>query len=139
MEDTMTEAVRRAFRPEFLNRIDEIVQFRGLNVDDCEAIAKIQLDEMASYLERNEIRLRFTPGLRRHLAHKGWSAEYGARELRRVIRDEVEVPLTDHLIESRFGRGDEVTISVRGRNASRRVVMAARNRETRAHQDSVEV
>ncbi len=113
--DTVAEAVRRAFRPEFLNRIDEVVQFGSLTLDDCESIAGLQLKEMASYLERNDMRLKFTPALRRHLAEKGFSTEYGARELRRVIRDEVEVPLTDHLIEERFRPGDKITISVRGK------------------------
>ena len=110
------DAVRKAFRPEFLNRIDSIVQFRSLSVADCQSIAGLQLDEMAGYLERSDIRLKFTPTLRRYLGQKGWSPEYGARELRRVIRDEVEVPLTDHLIEGRFRKGDRVTITVRGKD-----------------------
>ena len=113
---TMNEAVKRAFRPEFVNRIDEVIQFRPLTVEDCESIANLQLSEMASYLERTGVYLRFAPSLSRHLAKMGWSAEYGARELRRHIRDEVEDPLTEQLMDGTFSPGDTVSISVRGKN-----------------------
>ena len=68
----------------------------------------------AGYLERTGVRLRFTPALYRHLAKQGWSPEYGARELRRMIRNQVENPLTEHLINGRFKRGDTVCIGARG-------------------------
>ena len=109
----LQDAVKKSFKPEFVNRIDEVVQFRPLTVEDCQSIAKLQLAEMAGYLERTGVSLRFTPALEKHLAHLGWSAEYGARELRRHIRDEVENPLTEHLIGGRFKRGDTITIGVR--------------------------
>jgi len=114
MNFTMNDAVRTTFKPEFINRIDEVIEFGSLSVDDCEAIAKLQLDEMAGYLERTGVRLRFTPALIRHIAKLGWSPEYGARELRRLIRDQVENPLTEHLINARFKRGDTISIGVRG-------------------------
>ncbi len=113
---TMNEAVKRAFRPEFINRIDEVIQFRPLTMSDCEQIAVLQLDEMAGYLERTGVHLRFAPSLSRHLAKMGWSAEYGARELRRHIRDEVEDPLTEKLMDGSFAPGDTISISVRGKN-----------------------
>jgi len=120
LDDAMHGAVKKSFRPEFVNRIDGVIQFRPLTVADCGAIARLQLREMAGYLERTGVALRFTAALERHLAALGWSAEYGARELRRHIRDEVENPLTDHLIHGRFKRGDTVAVSVRGK----RVVMS---------------
>jgi len=119
---TVQEAVKRSFRPEFINRIDEVIQFRPLTRKDCEAIALLQLEEMATYLERTGVRLRFTPSLLRHLARLGWSAEYGARELRRHIRDEVEDPLAEQLMAGHFGGGDTVSISVRGKKG--KVTMA---------------
>ncbi|MCB9899417.1 MAG: ATP-dependent Clp protease ATP-binding subunit [Planctomycetes bacterium] len=118
---TVTEAVKRSFRPEFINRIDEIVQFRPLSVRDCEEIAQLQLDEMAGYLSRTGVDLHFTSSLCKHLARLGWSAEYGARELRRMIRDEVEDDLTERLMAGEFGSGDSVTITVRGKKG--KVVM----------------
>jgi ATP-dependent Clp protease ATP-binding subunit ClpC len=114
-DDAMFGAVRRTFRPEFINRLDEVVEFRALSVEDCRAIARLQLREMAGYVERTGIRLRFTPGLERWLGQAGWSEEYGARELRRLIRDEVEHPLTEHLIAGRFKPGDTIAIGLRGK------------------------
>lgn len=125
---TMNDAVRSTFKPEFINRIDEVIEFGSLSVDDCEAIAKLQLDEMAGYLERTGVRLRFTPALIRHLGKTGWSPEYGARELRRIIRDQVENPLTEHLINARFKRGDTISIGVRG---SGKVTMSRARTRTR--------
>jgi ATP-dependent Clp protease ATP-binding subunit ClpC len=109
----LQDAVKKSFKPEFVNRIDEVVQFRPLTVSDCQSIARLQLREMAGYLERTGVTLRFTGALEKHLAQLGWSAEYGARELRRHIRDEVENPLTEHLIGGRFKRGDTIAIGVR--------------------------
>src|SRR5207244_3763244 len=85
-----------------------------LTVEDCQAIARLQLAEMAGYLERTGVQLRFTTALEKHLAQLGWSSDYGARELRRHIRDAVENPLTEHLIGGRFKRGDTIAIGVRG-------------------------
>jgi ATP-dependent Clp protease ATP-binding subunit ClpA len=119
--EAMHGAVKRSFRPEFVNRIDEVIEFRPLSVQDCQSIAHLQLAEMAGYLERTGIKLRFTSALERWLGEMGWSAEYGARELRRHIRDQVEHPLTEHLIDGRFKRGDTIAIGVRGKG---RVLMS---------------
>ncbi len=122
----MSGAVKKNFKPEFVNRIDEVIEFRPLSVADCQSIARLQLAEMAGYLERTGIKLRFTSALERWLGELGWSAEYGARELRRHIRDQVEHPLTEHLIDGRFKRGDTIAIGVRGKG---RVLMSrARSR-----------
>jgi len=136
----MHGAVKRTFRPEFINRLDEVIEFDALGLDDCQAIARLQLREMAGYLERTGVSLRFTLALERHLAQMGWSAAYGARELRRHIRDEVENPLTEHLIHGKFKRGDTIAVSVRGK----RVVMsrsrrgAARSRAAARREEPVE-
>lgn len=115
LDDAMHGAVKRTFRPEFINRLDEVIEFDALTMDDCQSIARLQLREMAGYVERTGISLRFTPALERHLAQLGWSSEYGARELRRHIRDQVEHPLTEALIAGRFKRGDSIAIGVKGK------------------------
>ena len=115
LDDAMHGAVKRTFRPEFINRLDEVIEFDALTMDDCQSIARLQLREMAGYVERTGISLRFTPALERHLAQIGWSSEYGARELRRHIRDQVEHPLTEALIAGRFKRGDSIAIGVKGK------------------------
>lgn len=114
MAGTVNGAVRSAFRPEFINRLDEIICFNNLTEEDCLEIASLQLDEMASYLSKTDVDLRFNKPLLRHLAHEGWSQEYGARELRRCIRDSVENPLTERLMRGDFVPGDRVTVTVRG-------------------------
>jgi len=115
LDDAMHGAVKRTFRPEFINRLDEVIEFDALTMTDCQSIARLQLREMAGYVERTGISLRFTPALERHLAQLGWSSEYGARELRRHIRDRVEHPLTEALIAGRFRRGDSIAIGVKGK------------------------
>jgi len=115
LDEALRQAVRATFRPEFVNRIDGMVRFNALTEADCEEIARLQLEEMGGYLQQTGIRLRFTPSLFRHLARRGWSPEFGARELRRYIRDEVEHPLTERLIAGAFCAGDQITVSVRGR------------------------
>jgi ATP-dependent Clp protease ATP-binding subunit ClpC len=117
LDDAMHGAVKRTFRPEFINRLDEVIEFDALSIEDCQAIAHLQLREMAGYVERTGIALRFTTALERHLARLGWSAEYGARELRRHIRDQVEHPLTEALIAGRFKRGDSIAIGIKGKGA----------------------
>lgn len=133
VETTVTEAVKKAFKPEFINRLDEVIQFQPLTVEDCESIAMLQLQEMAGYLSRTGVDLRFTPALTKHLAAKGWSPEYGARELRRIIRDAVENPLAEHLMTGRFGRGDKVTIS--SRNGEHVTMTKRSGRRTKAEDD----
>ncbi|GJM22396.1 MAG: hypothetical protein DHS20C15_23110 [Planctomycetota bacterium] len=123
MAFTVSEAVKKAFKPEFINRLDDVIQFRPLSMDDCQAIAGLQLKEMAGYLERTGVKLRFSTSLERRLAELGWSPEYGARELRRHIRDEVEDQLTERLMNGDFNAGDTVNISVRGKS---KVVMSVR-------------
>ncbi len=123
VRSTVGEAVKKAFKPEFINRIDEVIQFQPLTVEDCESIANLQLQEMAGYLSRTGVDLRFTPALMKYLARQGWSPEYGARELRRIIRDTVENPLAEHLMKGDFARGDRVTISARGKSS---IVMTKR-------------
>ena len=140
LDDAMTGAVRKSFKPEFVNRIDGVVQFHPLTMEDCASIARLQLREMAGYLERTGVSLRFTLALERHLAQISWSTAYGARKLRRHIHDEVENPLTEHLIHGKFKRGDTIAVSVRGK----RVVMsrsrrgAARSRVSARREEPVE-
>lgn len=132
---TMDQAVKDSFKPEFVNRIDQVIQFRALTIEDCEAIARIQLDEMAGYLDRTDVRLRFSDSLYQHLARVGWSAEYGARELRRHIRDLVEGPLTERLLAGQYVAGDTVAISMRGKDKPKVSMCRQRSRRRTRRSD----
>ena len=94
-----TEKALSAFlRPEFLNRVDEIITFRSLEESDFEKIAAIQLGELAAALSEKNLKLKFTKAAEQYLAKKSYSRKYGARNMRRVIQKEVEDPLAEQII-----------------------------------------
>lgn len=111
--EAIQSAMKSTFSPEFLNRLDDVIVFNTLTEKDCQRIARLQLDEVASYLRGTGIRLRFSPRVDSFVAHAGFSEEYGARELRRIIKTEIETPLAELLLEERFSSGDTVQVSVR--------------------------
>ncbi|MGQ0553804.1 MAG: AAA family ATPase [Planctomycetota bacterium] len=138
-DDAMHGAVKRSFRPEFINRLDAVVEFQALTPRDCERIAHLQLLEIAGYLARTGLTLRCSEALERHLGQLGWSAEYGARELRRHIRDVVEHPLSEQLITGKFRRGDAITVGLRANGElSIARVRTPRGHGPRAHKASAE-
>jgi ATP-dependent Clp protease ATP-binding subunit ClpA len=108
------EALRESFRPEFVNRIDELVMFNPLDEKVCQRIAANMLREVADLLKRRGIAATFSPGVRVLLAKQGFSEEFGARELRRLIKRRIEDPLTEMILDHDLGHGSEVTIKVRG-------------------------
>lgn len=109
------EAMKEFFRPEFINRIDEVIVFNPLDVDVCVQIAHRMLKEVASLLMRNGIQVEFSPGIKNMLAREGFSEEYGARELRRLIKKEIEDPLTDLILADSLGPGTRMRVRLRGK------------------------
>jgi ATP-dependent Clp protease ATP-binding subunit ClpC len=107
------EALREFFRPEFVNRIDEVVMFNPLDEKVCQRIAGNMLREVADLLKRRGINVTWSPGVRVLLAKNGFSEEYGARELRRLIKREIEDPLTELILDHDLGQGAEVTVRVK--------------------------
>jgi len=107
------EALREFFRPEFVNRIDEVVMFNPLDEKVCQRIAGNMLREVADLLKRRGIAVHWSPGVRVLLARQGFSEEYGARELRRLIKRQIEDPLTELILDNDLGQGSEVTVRVR--------------------------
>jgi ATP-dependent Clp protease ATP-binding subunit ClpA len=96
------EALARQFRPEFLNRIDEVIRFRPLRPADLQRIVRLQLAELASLLREQQLELEVEEAAVALLAEQGYEPEYGARPLRRVLRRRIENPLATHLLEDRF-------------------------------------
>jgi len=107
------EALRESFRPEFVNRIDEVVMFNPLDEKVCQRIAGNMLREVADLLKRRGIATTFSPGVRVLLAKQGFSEEFGARELRRLIKRRIEDPLTELILDHDLGPGSQVTVRVR--------------------------
>ena len=102
------------FKPEFLNRIDEIVRFRSLTEDDIAAIVDIQLDGLRRRLAERRLDLDVSADARQWLATKGYDAAYGARPLKRLIQREISDVLALALLEGRYTDGDRVLVDVAG-------------------------
>ncbi len=106
-------ALRKAFRPEFINRIDQVVLFRSLTLADCEEIVRLLLEEVREHARRAQLDLAFARSVPRHLAEQGYSEEFGARELRRTVEEKVETPLSDLVLSGKAKAGSHITVSVR--------------------------
>jgi ATP-dependent Clp protease ATP-binding subunit ClpB len=102
------------FKPEFVNRIDDIVRFRPLTEDDLAVIVGIQLSRLRTRLAERRLALVVTPDAEQRLAHQGYDPDFGARPLRRVIQREVEDQLALALLEGRYPEGSTVTVEADG-------------------------
>jgi ATP-dependent Clp protease ATP-binding subunit ClpB len=106
--------VRAHFRPEFLNRIDEIILFHRLQKSEIGRIVEIQFSRLQKLLEERKITLTLDAAARDWLASKGWDPAYGARPLKRVIQRNLQDPLAEMLLAGEIRDGDRVTISAKG-------------------------
>jgi ATP-dependent Clp protease ATP-binding subunit ClpB len=102
------------FKPEFVNRIDEIVRFRSLTREDLTTIVTIQLGRLRGRLAERRLELKVTPEAEAKLADLGYDPDFGARPLRRVIQREVEDPLALKLLEGAYLEGAVVTVALDG-------------------------
>jgi ATP-dependent Clp protease ATP-binding subunit ClpB len=114
LKDQLMNALRQTFRPEFLNRIDEIVTFHSLGSEHIRRIVEIQLDELRRRLADRKIALRLSDAARERLAEQGFDPVFGARPLKRTIQRLVENPLAVEVLAGRFREGDEVVVDVDG-------------------------
>jgi ATP-dependent Clp protease ATP-binding subunit ClpB len=105
-----TDALREFFRPEFLNRVDEIVEFRPLTRDQLGEIVELQLRRLRDRLAERGLDLVLTPAAKELVAEAGWDPAYGARPLKRAIQRLIENPLAKRLLEHEFTEGDMVTV-----------------------------
>ncbi len=110
LQALVLNVVKRYFRPEFLNRIDETVVFHPLSADEVGRIADIQLERLKARLEDRRIRLTVTEEALSNLGSRGYSSIYGARPLKRLIQHDVETPLSKLLVKGEIKDGDAVTI-----------------------------
>jgi ATP-dependent Clp protease ATP-binding subunit ClpB len=108
------EAMRDHFRPEFLNRIDEIVEFQPLSREQLTEIVDLQLARLRDRLAERGLTLELTDGAKELLAETGWDPAYGARPLKRAIQRMLENPLALRLLEGDFHDGDTIRVDARG-------------------------
>lgn len=112
MRKKLIEALKRVFRPEFINRLDSVVVFRALSRTDIQQIVTLELDKVAGRLKDNNITLTASPAAVDQLAEEGYDPDMGARPLRRIIQQKIEDRLSDALLAGEFSEGDTVEIHV---------------------------
>ncbi len=113
VRDAVWAEVKQHFRPEFLNRIDEVVVFHALDQQQIEGIARIQLATLERRLEQLEIRLEVSPQALAEIAKAGFDPVFGARPLKRAIQNQLENPLSKLILEGRFGPKSVIPVDVR--------------------------
>lgn len=111
MKNRMMEQMRRTFRPEFLNRIDDIIVFRPLGQEHIHQIVDIMLSDLKQQLKERDMSLNVTEAAKDFLGRKGYDPEYGARPLRRAIQRYLEDPLSDEILKGKFKDGDTVEVT----------------------------
>jgi len=111
MRRRVMEALNQQFRPEFLNRIDEIIIFHSLSREDLARIVEIQVGRLQKLLDERKIVLELTPAASQHLGDAGYDPVYGARPLKRVIQRELQDPLARHILQGDFKDGDTVVVN----------------------------
>ncbi|WP_368489118.1 ATP-dependent Clp protease ATP-binding subunit [Clostridium sp. BJN0013] len=115
MKDNIMEELKTSFRPEFLNRIDDIIVFHQLQEDDLKQIVKLMLNDVSMRLKEQEIDINFNEKAQELLAKEGFDVTYGARPLRRAITKTVEDRLSEEMLKGNVKKGDKVEVIVQGK------------------------
>lgn len=112
LKATVIQDLQKRFRPEFLNRIDKIIVYKPLHLDAVEQIVDLQIAEVAERVKKQGLKLQLSPKARRKIAELGFSPEYGARAVRRIIQEHVESPLAGMLLANTAKSGQTIRIGL---------------------------
>ena len=116
MKANVMEDVKRIFRPEFINRIDDIIVFHSLGKNEVGKIVNIMLNQFKHRVkEQMDIDIRFADSAKKYITQEGYDKKYGARPLRRMIQNKIEDTLSDEILNGNVTNGDSITISVRNK------------------------
>ncbi len=115
MQKKLMDALKRNFRPEFINRLDSVIVFRSLNRKDIRQIVALEIDKLTERLEEQEIKLVPSDAALDYLSELGFDPEMGARPVRRVITNEIEERLSDELLAKHFESGDTIKVDLEER------------------------
>ncbi len=110
--EKIEKALKSTFRPEFLNRIDEIITFSPLTLEQMSEIVDLQMNEVQERMKERGLRVELTPAAREWLSKEGFDPAFGARPLRRALQKHVESPLSINLLEGHFSEGDKIIVDV---------------------------
>ncbi|MDR1326858.1 MAG: ATP-dependent Clp protease ATP-binding subunit [Heliobacteriaceae bacterium] len=112
LKDTVSEEMKKAFRPEFLNRIDETIVFSHLNKEEIREIVDLMLKDLFKRLAERELSVEVTDEVKDHLADAGYSEAYGARPLRRLIQRKIEDELAEEILSGKYQAGDTIRLTL---------------------------
>src|SRR5439155_15288071 len=125
MKGRVMEELKRAFRPEFLNRIDDIIVFHPLSLDHIKAIVRLMIEKINKQLLDKDIQLTLTPAAETALVDKGYDATYGARQLRRTIQKHIEDPLAEAIVRGQVPPRARIEVDIEGDKFAFREVQPA--------------
>jgi ATP-dependent Clp protease ATP-binding subunit ClpC len=111
-QEKIEKALKNAFRPEFLNRIDEIILFSSLSKEDMLEIVDLQMEDIQKRLSEHGLKVQLTEQARKWMADKGYDPAFGARPLKRALQKHVESPLSISLLSGEFSQGDTVLVDI---------------------------
>jgi ATP-dependent Clp protease ATP-binding subunit ClpC len=113
LKDTVQEEMKKAFRPEFLNRIDEIIVFSNLSKPEIRQIVDLMMKDLLKRLKEKNLNIEVTDEVKDHLAESGYSEAYGARPLRRLIQRKVEDSLAEEILSGKYSAGDTIRLTMK--------------------------
>src|SRR5262249_18294304 len=131
MKETLKQVMEGTFRPEFLNRVDDIIVFRSLTKDDMRMIIDIELAKVSKRLKEKGLTLMLAEEAKDLLIEKGYSPEFGARPLRRAIEHLLEDPLSEQLLKGNFQGKDTITVRVQEEEGEKKLAFEPSNGATR--------
>jgi ATP-dependent Clp protease ATP-binding subunit ClpB len=114
MEDKVMAELKRHFRPEFLNRVDDVIIFQSLDEDELTKIVDLQLNRLNSRLAQQQLTLEVDAAAKKLLAREGYDPQFGARPIKRAIQEQLLNPLSLRLLEGDFKPGDNIKVGVKG-------------------------
>ena len=110
MKETIMEELKRTFRPEFLNRLDEVIVFHSLKEEQVQKIVHIMIDDLEKRMNKLDLNIKVTEETRKHISTQGFDAVYGARPLERTIRKMIEDELAEEILKGNLSKEDEIIV-----------------------------
>ncbi len=136
LKDTVTEEMKKAFRPEFLNRIDETIVFSHLSKEEIRQIVDLMLKDLFKRLAEKEFNIDVTDEVKDHLAEGGYSEAYGARPLRRLIQRKLEDSLAEEILSGKYSAGDTIKVTLSdGKISFEKAAKAKRTKKEKSEEE----
>ena len=114
LKENVMNAVEKHFKPEFINRIDKIIVFNPLDKESIRKIVDIQIGDLNKRLSQNKIKLKIGAQVKDWIADKGFTPQFGARPIRKVITEHIETPLSEGMLMEKFSSGDVLELKISG-------------------------